>query len=100
MLKKPQDEVIAKLDAHLRFKKKQKKQINYAKDIIRKKTLMCSEKIPVARKNMLTKILISSKYKNLSNSDIWGNNVLPELNISSQIVDSNILATYYKKIIY
>jgi hypothetical protein len=44
---------------------------------------------------MLTKILISSKYKSLLNSDTWGNDVLPELNNSSQIVDSNILDTDY-----
>jgi hypothetical protein len=29
---------------------------------------------------MLTKILISSKYKSFLNSDTWGNDVLPELN--------------------
>jgi len=52
--------------------------------------MICAEKIHVARRNMLTKILISSKYKSLLNSDIWGNDVLPELNISSQIVDNNI----------
>ena len=39
---------------------------------------------------MLTKILISSKYKSLLHSDTWGNDVLPELNNSSQIIDSNI----------
>ena len=42
---------------------------------------------------MLTKIMISSKYESLLNSDTWGNDVLPELNISSQIVDSNIRGT-------
>ena len=36
------------------------------------------------------KILMSSKYKSLLNSDTWGNDVLPEFNILSQIVDSNI----------
>ena len=44
---------------------------------------------------MLTKILISSKYKSLLNSDTWGNDVLPELNISFQIVYRNIRETYY-----
>ncbi len=44
---------------------------------------------------MLTKILISSKYKSLLNSDTQGNDVSPELNNSSQIVDSNILDTDY-----
>jgi hypothetical protein len=57
--------------------------------------MICAEKIHVARRNMLTKILISSKYKSLLNSDIWGNDVLPELNISSQILNSNIRETYY-----
>ncbi len=56
------------------------------------------KKIPVARENMLAKILISSKYKSLLNSDTWGNDVLPELNISSQIVDSNIGETNYLNI--
>ena len=44
---------------------------------------------------MLTKILISSKYKSLLNFDTWGNDVLPELNNSSQIEDNNIPDTYY-----
>ena len=44
---------------------------------------------------MLTKILISSKYKRLLNSDTWGNDISPVLNNSSQIVDSNIPDTYY-----
>ena len=39
---------------------------------------------------MLIKLLISSKYESLLNSDTWGNDVLPELNNSSQKVDSNI----------
>ncbi len=39
--------------------------------------------------------MIGSKYKNLLNSDTWGNDVLPELNNSSQIIDSNIPDTYY-----
>ena len=51
---------------------------------------MCPEKIPFARENMLTKILISSKYKCLFNSNTRLTDVLPELNISSQIVDGNI----------
>ena len=66
-----------------------------SKDIIRNKTLICPEKILVARENMLTKILISSKYKSLLNSDTWGNDVLPELNNTSQIIDSSILDIYY-----
>jgi hypothetical protein len=57
--------------------------------------LICPEKIPIARKNILTKILISSKYKSLLNSDTWGNDISPDLNNSSQIVDSNIPDTYY-----
>jgi hypothetical protein len=44
---------------------------------------------------MLTKIFISSKYKSSLNSDIWGNDVSPELNNSSQIVNRNIRETYY-----
>ena len=44
---------------------------------------------------MLTKILISSKYKILLNSDTWGNDVLLELSNSSHIVDSNIPDTNY-----
>jgi hypothetical protein len=55
-------------------------------------------KTHVARENMLTKILISSKYKSLLNSDTWGNDVLPELNISSQIVDRDIGETNYMDI--
>jgi len=47
---------------------------------------------------MLTKILTSSKYKSFLNSYTWGNDVLPELNISSQIVDSNIRETNYMDI--
>ena len=66
--------------------------------MIRNKTLRCHEKIPVARENMLTKILISSKYESLLNSDTWGNDVLTELNISSQIVDSNIREADYMDI--
>ena len=42
------------------------------------------------KKKTFSKILISSKYKSLLNSDTWGNDVLPELNNSSQIIDSNI----------
>ncbi len=53
------------------------------------------KKIRVAIENMLTKILISSKYKNLLSSDTWENDVLPELNLSSQILDSNIRETNY-----
>ena len=35
-------------------------------------------------------MLISSKYKSLLNHDTWRNDVLPELNNSSQILDSII----------
>ena len=42
--------------------------------------------------------MISSKYKSLLNSDTWGNDVLPELNSTSQIIDSNILYIYYMDI--
>ena len=57
--------------------------------------MICAEKIPVARENLLTKILISSKHKSLLNSDTWANDVLPELNTTSQILDSNIRETDY-----
>ena len=50
--------------------------------MIRNKTMICDEIIPDTRDNMFTKILISSKYKSLLNFDTWGNEVLPELNIS------------------
>ena len=64
---------------HLYVKKKNEvKQIKYVEDIIRNKTLICHENIPVGREIMLSKILISSKYKSLLNSDTWGNDVLPE----------------------
>ena len=95
---KAQEEVITKLDAPLRFKNIKIKQIKSAKDIIRKKTLICPEKIRVAKENMLTKILISIKYKSLFNSDTWGIDGLPELSISSQIIDSNIREAYYMDI--
>ena len=52
--------------------------------------MICPEKIYVAKKNTFSKILISSKCKSLFNSETWGNDVLPELNNSSQIIDSNI----------
>ncbi len=39
--------------------------------------------------------MISSKYTSLLNSDTWGNDVLPELNNSSQIIDSNSRDTGY-----
>ena len=98
----PQDEVITKLDASLRFKKIKIKQFKL-EDIIRNKTVICDEKIHVVRENVLTKILIICKYKSLLNSDSWGNDVLPELNISSQIlmvtIEKHITLTY-KKIIY
>jgi len=54
-----------------------------------------SKKKPVARENMFKKMLISSKYKSLLNFDTWGNDVLPELNNSSQIIDSNISNSDY-----
>ena len=57
--------------------------------------MICAEKITVARENMLTRMLISSKYTSLINFDTWGNDVLPELNISSQLLDGNIRETYY-----
>jgi hypothetical protein len=63
---------------HLNVSKKIKiEQIKYAEEIIRNTTLICLEKIPVARENMLTKRLISSKYKSLLHYDAWGNDVLP-----------------------
>jgi hypothetical protein len=40
----------------------------------------------------------SSKYKSLLNSDTWGNDVLHEVNISSQILDGNIRETDYMDI--
>jgi len=43
-------------------------------------------------------MLISSKYNSLIKSDTWGNYVLPELNISSQILDGNIRETNYMDI--
>ena len=44
----------------------------------------------VVKENTFSKILISSKYKKLLNHDTWRNDFLPELNNSSQILDSNI----------
>jgi uncharacterized cysteine cluster protein YcgN (CxxCxxCC family) len=44
---------------------------------------------------MLAKMFISSKYSSLLDSDTWRNDVLPELNMSSQILDSNIRETDY-----
>ncbi len=35
-------------------------------------------------------LISSSKYKSLLNSDTWENDVLPELNNPSQIIDRNI----------
>jgi hypothetical protein len=66
------------------------KQIKSAEDLTRNKTLICPQKIPAIKKNTYSKILISSKYKSLLNSGTWGNDVLPELNNSSQIIDSFI----------
>ena len=57
--------------------------------------MICHEKINVAKENTFLKILISSKYKSSLNSDTWGNDVFPELNNSSQIIDSNIPHTDY-----
>ena len=45
---------------------------------------MCPQKIHDAKENTISKRLISSKYKSLLHSDTWGNDVLPELNNSSQ----------------
>ena len=42
--------------------------------------------------------MLVSKYKSLLNSNIWGNDVLPELNILSQIPDGNIRETDYRNI--
>ncbi len=60
--------------------------------------MICPEKIHVVKGNTLTKILISSKYKSLLNSDTWGNDVLPELNNTSQIIDSSSRDIYYMDI--
>ena len=60
--------------------------------------MICSEKIPVAKENTITKIWISRKYKSLFNPNTWRNDVLPKLNNSSQIVDSHIRETYYMDI--
>ncbi len=79
---------------HLYVSKKNKKQIK-SEDMIQNKTLICPEKTPVARENMLAQVLICSKYKSFLNSDTWGNNVSPELNISSQILYGNIPKTNY-----
>jgi len=57
--------------------------------------MICAEKKHVARENMLAKILTSSKYKSLLNSDTWENDALPEVNNSSQILDSDIRETDY-----
>ena len=65
-----------------------------AEDLAQNKILICPEKIHAAKENTLTKTLVSSKYESLLNSDTWGYDVLPELNNSSQIVDSNIRETY------
>jgi hypothetical protein len=56
------------------------------------------KKYPLQRKIRWQKILISSKYESLLNSDTWGNDVLPELNNMFQIVDSNIRETNYMDI--
>ena len=66
---KTQDEVMTRLDAPLSFKKIKIKQIKFAEDFTRNKTLICPGKIPVARENILSKILISSKYESLLNSE-------------------------------
>ena len=57
--------------------------------------MICPEKIPDAKENTFSNILISSKYNSLLNSDTWENDVLPESNNSSQIIDSNIRDTDY-----
>ena len=81
---------------HLYVKKKnQIKQIKSANDLTRNKILTFSEKILAIQEYTFSKISISSKYKSLLNYDTWGNDVLPELNNSSQIIDSNIPDTNY-----
>jgi hypothetical protein len=50
------------------------------------------------KKKTFSKILISSKYKSLLKSDIWEDDVLPELNNSSEIIDSNITDRDYRDI--
>ncbi len=42
--------------------------------------------------------MIRSKYKSLLNSDIWEDDVLPELNNSSKIISSNITDRDYLNI--
>ena len=71
------------------------KPIKSAKDLPQTNTLICPENIHVVKGNTLTKILISSKYKSLLNSDTWGNYVLPELSNSLHIVVSNIREINY-----
>jgi hypothetical protein len=94
---KPQDEVITKLDAHLRLKKYKIKQFIKSEDIIPNKTMICDKKTSVTKENMFEKMLIS-KYKSLVNVGTWGNDVLPELIISSQIPDGNIREADYMNI--
>ncbi len=57
--------------------------------------MVCPETTPIVKGNALTKMLTSSKYKSLLNSDTWGNDVLPELNNTLQIIDSIIPDIYY-----
>ncbi len=90
----------SKIDAPLQYKKIKIKQNKSAKDLTQTKTLICLKNIPVVKGNTLTKIFISSKYKSLFNFDTWGNNVLPELNNTSQIIDRNIPDIYYMDIQY
>ena len=80
------------------MKKIKIKPIKSAKDLPQTNTLICPEKIHVVKGNTLTKILISSKYKSLLTSDTWGNDVLPELNNTSQIIDSSSQDIYYMDI--
>jgi hypothetical protein len=47
---------------------------------------------------MFKNISISSKYNSSKISDTWGNDALPELNISSQILDGNIREKKYMDI--
>ncbi len=49
-------------------------------------------------KGKYEKKTLISKYKSLLNFDTWGNDVLPKLNISSQIPDDNIRGKDYLNI--
>ena len=60
--------------------------------------MICPEKIVAAKENTFSKISISSKHKSILYFDTWGNDVLPDLNNSSQIIDSNIQDTNFMDI--